>query len=494
MYGRMMKINKTRRNAKPENVKISMVTTCKGRLSYLRESIKTWINLDYDNYEIIVVDYDCPDGTQKYVEETYIDEPEIEGISPPVRVVKVNNRPYFNLNDARNRGADAASGELIFMIDSDVYIRDKRVLKKINIQYRQGTIFFCNPAVLTTNVTEGTDFYRFKYGVEVTFPAFLPCHCKDSGLTGTACFVKERYEAGGKYDPEINKYGWGSDDIEFYLRYLNYHFYRTHREKERTIAPQDIPWLLDRAHRLYIRPFGDKTFRLQDNTEEEKEKNYPNPKQDSNVRNKKHIRAFFENPHPLIPRHCIQQNSIPQRTKSIMAYGRYKSYPLPTWFDYWYFHWHGVALFNENQLEKSKREFKQMLDIETTPLNYRWHALFYIATIYKHQNKKGWQTKKRSAWEQAKRQRRKSPLEKYNIASFLKSLEELEEAERLFRQLTRDSNVDNNLRAGAFFHRGEMALRNRKSSRAKRMFRQTLKYNPGHRKASEYLKPLENKT
>jgi hypothetical protein len=42
--------------------KISVITPCKGRLSYLKQTI---INRVHPHIENIVVDYDCPNGTAK---------------------------------------------------------------------------------------------------------------------------------------------------------------------------------------------------------------------------------------------------------------------------------------------------------------------------------------------------------------------------------------------------------------------------------------------
>lgn len=465
-----------------DSVKISLVTTCKGRLSYLRESIPTWLDLDYDNYEIVVVDYDCPDGTETFIKrnkDIYLNKSKAND----VKVVKVNDKPYFNLNDARNRGADAAEGELVFMIDSDVHIRDKKLLKKINNHYKNGVVFFCNPAVLTTNYREGHEFYLYKYGVTVPFHAFLPCHCKDLGLTGSACFIKDIYNACGKYDAEINKFGWGSDDIEFYLRYLNYYFYGIFLKKGKPVDGDAVPAALDRAW-FHIKPFEEGTFRLFENTEEEKEKNYPHPKQQSGLRNKDHIRRFFKPPEGTDGNYIARETAAPGT--SVLKYRRFLKFPLPPWFNYWYRHWLGTALFNEGKLEESRNTFLKILKIEKAPLYYRRHSLFFAALARKRQCKKGWKTHYKKGMEILKKQRFKSELEKYNIASLLKSLENYPEAENIFKKLAAGSK-ETHLRAGACFHLGEMAREQKDFPRAKTMFEKTLALNPSHQKAKEYL-------
>ncbi len=482
--------------SKKAAVPISLVTTCKGRLSYLRESIETWIDLEYDDYDIVIVDYDCPDGAEAYIHKHKQDFLR-DSRARDIRVVKVPDKPYFNLNDARNHGIDAAECTLAFMIDSDVHIRDKKILQKITRRYREGGLFFCNPAVLTTNDSEGLEFYRNKYGVDIPFHAFLPCHARDSGLTGTACFSKEIYRACGKYNPEINKYGWGSDDIEFYIRYLNYYFYRPFWDPLKARDPSGRPGIhraLERAFRQGVMPFGENTFKLFENTEEEKEKNYPNPKSASNVRNKEHIRRLFA---PS----CIQSEGYLARREDggagyprpVMAYRRYCSFPLPPWFHYWYSHYAGVAHFNGGRLEESETRFQFLLKLPGVPLYYRWHSMFYIALIRKRLHRRNWKQVFRRALELSRRRRTKNPLQRYNVASFLKSLDHPREAVPIFQRLTRDG-IDVSLRCGAWFHLGEIALGEGETGKAEAFFLRTLDTNPAHGKAREYLEHIREES
>ncbi len=206
------------------NISISLITTCKGRLRYLKKVLPSWLKLDYDNYDIIIVDYDDPDGTEDYIKKNkkFLLE---NSKAKNIKVVKVNNKPFFNLNDARNRGIAASDSELIFMIDSDIRIRDKRILKKINRDYRNGIIFWSNLPVFNSNYREIVEYYSLDFKIEIKYPSVLPFLPVKRDITGTACFFKKYWERCGRYDIEINREGYGFDDREFYLRYLNYIFY-----------------------------------------------------------------------------------------------------------------------------------------------------------------------------------------------------------------------------------------------------------------------------
>jgi glycosyltransferase involved in cell wall biosynthesis len=89
---------------------ISLITTCKGRLGHLKQSLPAFVQSGAE--QIIVVDYSCPDNTQDWVRENF----------PKVTIVAVTDRPYFNPSDARNSGAKFARGDYLLFVDADVLI------------------------------------------------------------------------------------------------------------------------------------------------------------------------------------------------------------------------------------------------------------------------------------------------------------------------------------------------------------------------------------
>ena len=205
------------------NTSVSLITTCKGRLRYLKKALPSWLKLDYDNYDIIIVDYDDPDGTEEYINNNKEDLLK-NSKAKNIKVVKVKNKPYFNLNDARNRGIDASDSELIFMIDSDIIINDENLLKKVENDYKRDKIFWSNLMILNSNYKEAILYNKLQFEISVEYPMILPFPALNPGQTGTSCFLKKIYSECGKFKPEINKHGYGFDDREFYVRYLNYYF------------------------------------------------------------------------------------------------------------------------------------------------------------------------------------------------------------------------------------------------------------------------------
>lgn len=87
---------------------LSLITTCKGRLHHLRQTLPEMMKQQHA--ECIVVDYDCPQGTGDWVAENF----------PQVKVVRVTDDPGFNQCRARNLGAIAAASSLLCFVDADI--------------------------------------------------------------------------------------------------------------------------------------------------------------------------------------------------------------------------------------------------------------------------------------------------------------------------------------------------------------------------------------
>ena len=271
-------------------VSISLVTTCKGRLNYLKKVLPSWLKLDYDNYDIIIVDYDDPDGTEEYIKKNKKLVLK-DSKAKEIKVVKVKNKPFFNLNDARNRGIEVSESELIFMIDSDIKFKKRNLLKKINREYKEGILFWSNLPVFNTNYKEIVEYYLLDFQVEIKHPSILPFIPIKRGITGTACFSKRYWNQCGKYDMEINKEGYGFDDREFYLRYLNYVYYNSYMNK---IKKGELYYKkLDEFIKL-TSVFDLEYFYEVPNTVFERGRFYSKGQRDSNVGNKIYISEFFK--------------------------------------------------------------------------------------------------------------------------------------------------------------------------------------------------------
>lgn len=438
-----------------ETVKVSLVTTCKGRLSYLKESILTWIDLDYPDYEIVVVDYDCPDGTAAYIDERKGDYLKNSRVGD-IRVVKVENKPYFNLNDARNRGIDGAGGELILMIDSDVRLIRKDLLKRIFSGYRKGVVFFSHLQVLNSNYCEVLDYYKKAFNANIDIPAILPVTALVHGLTGTSCFLKSIYLDCGGFKTEINEKGYGFDDREFYLRYLNYFFYHfffppPYREKSPAKA---LDGVLNRFH-----CFRENDFREMENTEEEKEEFYSIGGIESKDANRGFILSFFNH----FPREIglEARDDIPGNSRCLQLLKRIKVSPIPieTWFVEWYLLRCGEDAFHRGELEDSRRHLQKLIKMKelsrTASRFFRPKAHIYLGKVYQLLGKKG-KSHYLKGIGLLKRKRGKNGSDLLTIGSALVELGDSRGAEQWLKRVQSEEKISLDIKASSCFLLGDI--------------------------------------
>jgi len=152
--------------------RFSIVTTCKGRLHNLKRTLPRF--LAQENAEVIVVDYDCPDGTAEYVAANH----------PRARLVRVADQPLFNLGHARNLGAAQAVGEYLVFLDADVVIADTFLTE---LDGALGT---------------------------AAFAVFAPT--AGNSLRGSCVIRRREFLAIGGYDELMR--GYGGEDLDIYMR------------------------------------------------------------------------------------------------------------------------------------------------------------------------------------------------------------------------------------------------------------------------------------
>lgn len=90
---------------------LSIITTCKGRLAHLRQTLPLMVAQGED-CEVVVVDYNCPDGTAAWVADHF----------PQVKLVQVRNEAAFHVARARNLGAQAAQAPWLMFADADILL------------------------------------------------------------------------------------------------------------------------------------------------------------------------------------------------------------------------------------------------------------------------------------------------------------------------------------------------------------------------------------
>jgi hypothetical protein len=151
--------------------RFTAITTCKGRLEHIRQTLPALCA--QADCEVVVVDYDCPDGVGAWVRSA----------QPDAWVVRASDRPLFNISEARNLGAAAASGEWLIFLDADVLV-SPTLTEQIAPLLSPGVFLLPDP--------------------------------RTDELWGALVVSRADFEAVGGYDEAFE--GWGSEDLDMTTR------------------------------------------------------------------------------------------------------------------------------------------------------------------------------------------------------------------------------------------------------------------------------------
>ena len=94
------------------NEKISVIVPVYNVEKYIGECIKSIINQDYENIEIILVDDGSNDKSGEICDEYTLKD----------KRVKVIHKENGGVSSARNRGIESSTGEYIAFVDGDDYV------------------------------------------------------------------------------------------------------------------------------------------------------------------------------------------------------------------------------------------------------------------------------------------------------------------------------------------------------------------------------------
>ncbi len=134
--------------------------------------------------------------------------------------------------------------------------------------------------------------------------------------------------------------------------------------------------------------------------------------------------------------------------------------------------------YNElNELERKKM------------IERKFFQAFDKAMEYKKKENALWKNKLEEALNILKESKIESVIFKYRIGSILKTLGRVDKAEKVFIDLEKNYRKGE-LKAGIYFHLGEIYFIKGKRELSKEFFNKVLKINPDHEKAKKYLKQL----
>lgn len=191
----------------------SIITICKGRLEHLKQTLPSMMyqfnnQMQFRNdYELIVVDYGCPDKTFSYVIQFFQTRKDLS-----IKSILVKNQTeQWNPGRCRNIGANQAKGDYFFFVDADMILQPLALLQveKIIIQK--------NPILIKKSN-----------------------HLVNGDKMGT-CIIhsKEFHEIKGYNETGI---GWCFEDIDIYNRLEKYQKTYNYEESEIKITPIYHDW------------------------------------------------------------------------------------------------------------------------------------------------------------------------------------------------------------------------------------------------------------
>jgi len=156
--------NLTKDNCK----KLSLVTSCKNRNSYLNIALQSWLKFPFS--EIIIVDWSS--------------DSVISPVNMPenVSVIRVDNQEYYEHSKVRNFKINQAKNNMILSIDCDIILKPKFASN-----------FFIRENSLIMNIDNA------------------------SGIIGSSIFDKRLFNSLGGFNEALDA-GWGFEDLDFYNR------------------------------------------------------------------------------------------------------------------------------------------------------------------------------------------------------------------------------------------------------------------------------------
>ena len=167
---------------------------------YITEAVESVLAQSYANFEVIVVDDGSSDGTQ-------------EVLQPYLSRIRYLSQPNQGVAAARNRGIEAASGELIALLDQDDCFLPDKLAATV-------AVFEANPTVALVNSgwrlieAEGNSISEIKPWSDLPQLTLETWLTRTPILPSAMMFRREAWQTVGGFDSRFN----GVDDVEFVWR------------------------------------------------------------------------------------------------------------------------------------------------------------------------------------------------------------------------------------------------------------------------------------
>lgn len=186
------------------------------KLGILSECLKSFIKLDYPNYELILVDNASTDNSIKEAKKIF-------GSNSKFKIIKNSINSY---SQGVNLGFNESSGDYIALFNNDVEITKGYLQKLLNafkkypkLAVTQGKLLWSyNPSIIDS-AGETMDIYGnpVTIGYQAKDDGFFDKEEEILSASGAACLIKKSaLEKIGLYDPN---FGIGYEDMDHCLRF-----------------------------------------------------------------------------------------------------------------------------------------------------------------------------------------------------------------------------------------------------------------------------------
>lgn len=153
-----------------DNFKVSVIIPVYNCEEYIGTTLKSVINQDFDDYEIIVIDDGSTDNSLQIINST------LKDCKVPYKVVHQENG---GVSVARNHGINISTGEYLVFVDADDYILENHLSELYNDNYDFSLIQFAkdenavlNPNHFNIDVISTDDFIKKELRMEILFNFF----------------------------------------------------------------------------------------------------------------------------------------------------------------------------------------------------------------------------------------------------------------------------------------------------------------------------------
>tara|TARA_R110000868_G_scaffold386689_1_gene655050 strand:- start:263 stop:3136 length:2874 start_codon:yes stop_codon:yes gene_type:complete len=196
-------------NQKTGNV--SIICACKNRYDALKISLNSWVMFD-EVKEIIIVDW----SSDKSIEN-------LLNLDDRIKIIRVNDKKYFNLSQPLNLAASLTTGEYILKLDCDYIINPYynffENYKVNDNSFVTGNPAYKSPEYLDENGICSVDYSRMSADDYTEYVNSYSHYFKY--LKGLLFVSKEHFLKIGGFDEDIESYGWEDGEIIKRLEKLN---------------------------------------------------------------------------------------------------------------------------------------------------------------------------------------------------------------------------------------------------------------------------------